>query len=103
MTTCPFCLAMASRSKAALDNRIANIKAYPEVRIAECPQCGGTEWATTDATIHVAPLILPMTSFKLGFHQATGRRMVEVYDDTGEFCGAIYPTHDGSNAIHMPP
>jgi hypothetical protein len=42
-----------------------------------------------------------MTSLKLGFHGATGRRVVEVYDDRGKMVGCIYPTEDGSNAIHL--
>ena len=42
-----------------------------------------------------------MTSFKIAFHQNTGRRIVEVFDDSGEFVASIYPTHDGSNAIHI--
>lgn len=42
-----------------------------------------------------------MTSLKMAFHQASGRRIVEIYDDKGEFVGAIYPTQDGSNCIHI--
>ena len=42
-----------------------------------------------------------MTSLKMAFHESTGRRMVEVFDDRGEFVAAIYPTQDGSNAIHI--
>jgi len=42
-----------------------------------------------------------MTSLKMGFHSATGRRMVEVYSDDGKMVGCIYPTDDGSNSIHI--
>jgi hypothetical protein len=40
-----------------------------------------------------------MTSFKMAFHSATGRRMVEVFDDEGAFVAAIYPA--SSNSIHI--
>lgn len=42
-----------------------------------------------------------MTSLKMAFHSASGRRMVEVYDDKGKMVGCIYPTDDGSNSIHI--
>jgi hypothetical protein len=42
-----------------------------------------------------------MTALKMAFHQGTGRRMVEILDDDGNMIGAIYATHDGSNAIHI--
>lgn len=42
-----------------------------------------------------------MTSLKSAFHGSTGRRMVEIYDDSGSFIGSIYPTDDGSNSIHI--
>lgn len=42
-----------------------------------------------------------MSSFKMAFHSVTGRRIVEVYDDTGKMIGSIYPTEDGSNSIHI--
>lgn len=42
-----------------------------------------------------------MTSLKMAFHDNTGRRIVEVFDDKGAFVGAIYPTEDGSNTIHI--
>lgn len=42
-----------------------------------------------------------MTSMKLAFHSATGRRIVEVYNDDGKMVGCIYPTEDGSNSIHV--
>lgn len=42
-----------------------------------------------------------MTSLKMAFHSATGRRIVEIYDDRGEMVGVIYPTENGSNAIHI--
>lgn len=41
-----------------------------------------------------------MTSFKMAF-DLKGRRIVEVYDDLGEFVACVYPTADGSNAIHI--
>jgi hypothetical protein len=42
-----------------------------------------------------------MTTLKMGFHGQTGRRIVEIYDDRGFNIGAIYPTDDGSNAVHI--
>ncbi len=42
-----------------------------------------------------------MTTLKMSTHEVTGRRMVEVFDDSGEFIGSIYPTQDGSNTIHI--
>ena len=42
-----------------------------------------------------------MTALKMGFHSATGRRIVEIYDDRGKMVGVIYPTENGSNAIHI--
>jgi hypothetical protein len=42
-----------------------------------------------------------MTSLKMAFHGSTGRRIVEVFDDRGAFVGAIYPTDDGSNSVHL--
>lgn len=42
-----------------------------------------------------------MSSLKLAFHSTTGRRMVEVYDDSGRFVAAIYPGEDGLNGIHI--
>lgn len=42
-----------------------------------------------------------MTALKMAFHQHTGRRMVEVYDDSGGFVGAIYAGENGSNSIHV--
>jgi hypothetical protein len=42
-----------------------------------------------------------MTSLKMAFHERTGRRIVEVFDDSGEFVCAIYPGQDGSNSIHI--
>jgi hypothetical protein len=42
-----------------------------------------------------------MTSLKMAFYRDAGRRMVEVYDDSGEFIASIYPTGDGSNGIHI--
>jgi hypothetical protein len=42
-----------------------------------------------------------MTSMRMAFHHATGRRMVEVFDDRGQFVGSIYPTENGSNSIHI--
>ena len=42
-----------------------------------------------------------MTALKMATDRLTGRRLVEVYDDDGKFVAAIYPTHDGSNAVHV--
>jgi hypothetical protein len=36
----------------------------------------------------------------MAFHSDTGRRMVEVYDDRGEFVACIYPV-TGANGIHI--
>jgi hypothetical protein len=42
-----------------------------------------------------------MTTLKPGLHSATGRTMVEIYDDDGKMVGCIYATSDGSNSIHV--
>jgi hypothetical protein len=42
-----------------------------------------------------------MTALKFAFHSATGRRMVEVYNDDGKMVGCIYPTENGTNSIHI--
>lgn len=42
-----------------------------------------------------------MTSLQMKFHEITGRRVVEVVDDRGDVVGVIYPTQDGSNAVHL--
>ncbi len=42
-----------------------------------------------------------MTILKMAFHSRTGRRIVEVFDDAGRMVGCVYPTDDGSNAIHI--
>jgi len=42
-----------------------------------------------------------VTSLKMSFHSATGRRMIEVYNDDGKMVGCIYPTENGSNSIHI--
>ena len=42
-----------------------------------------------------------MTTLKMAFHDQTGRRVVEVFDDRGTFVAGIYPTDDGSNSVHI--
>ncbi len=42
-----------------------------------------------------------MTALAMKFHEITGRRVVEISDDQGNVVGVIYPTQDGSNAIHI--
>jgi len=42
-----------------------------------------------------------MTTLKMAFHNTTGRRMVEIFDDYDRFVAAIYPTEDGSNGVHI--
>lgn len=42
-----------------------------------------------------------MTTLRMAFHQTTGRRIVEIVDDRGYVCGVVYPTDDGSNAVHI--
>lgn len=42
-----------------------------------------------------------MTTLRMGFHERTGRRIVEIVDDRGYLVGVIYPTDDGSNAVHI--
>jgi hypothetical protein len=42
-----------------------------------------------------------MTALKMAVHSTTGRPMVEVFDDSGEFIGSIYPGPRGSNSIHV--
>ena len=29
------------------------------------------------------------------------QRITEIYDDNGDFVAAVYPTHNGLNAIHI--
>lgn len=42
-----------------------------------------------------------MTSLRMAFHGVTGRRIVEVYDDTGILVGAICPSDDRTNTIQV--
>ena len=42
-----------------------------------------------------------MTEFRLGIHRLTGEIMVDIIGDDGSLVGAIYPTSNGSNAIHI--
>jgi hypothetical protein len=42
MTTCPYCLMTAARSHRQLQNRLRNIKKFSDVKVFECPKCGGT-------------------------------------------------------------
>jgi hypothetical protein len=51
MTTCPYCLMTAVRSHRQLQNRLRNIKKFSDVKVFECPKCGGTEWTTTEAMV----------------------------------------------------
>jgi hypothetical protein len=37
----------------------------------------------------------------MAFHSFSGRRMVEIYDDAGQFVGCVYPNSDGSNSVHV--
>jgi hypothetical protein len=52
MTTCSTCLRnLAATSKAQLNIRLKNMELSPKIRVAPCPSCGGTEWATTEKSI----------------------------------------------------
>lgn len=51
MTTCPACAAWCATSEKQLANRLANVAGMPDVQTYACPQCGGTEWATSDAMV----------------------------------------------------
>lgn len=42
-----------------------------------------------------------MTSLQIKLHEITGRRVVEISDDRGDVVGVMYPTQDGSNAVHI--
>lgn len=42
-----------------------------------------------------------MTTFRIKPHLITGRQMIEIVDDNADVVGAIYPTQDGSNMIHI--
>jgi hypothetical protein len=55
MTTCPYCLATAARSHRQLQNRLRNIKKFSDMKVFECPKCGGTEWTTTEAMVEPEP------------------------------------------------
>jgi hypothetical protein len=45
----------AARSHRQLQNRLRNIKKFSDVRVFECPKCGGTEWTTTEAVVEPEP------------------------------------------------
>src|SRR5260370_39698384 len=55
MTTCPYCLMTAARGHRQLQNRLRNIKKFSDVKVFECPKCGGTEWTTTEAMVEPEP------------------------------------------------
>ena len=55
MTTCPYCLTTAARSHRQLQNRLRNIKKFSDLKVFECPKCGGTEWTTTEAMVEPEP------------------------------------------------
>lgn len=56
MTTCAHCLKYwAARTPAQLDIRRINMASAPNATPAPCPQCDGTEWATTDTLIKEMP------------------------------------------------
>lgn len=42
-----------------------------------------------------------MTTLKPGFHSANSQVMIEIWNDDGKMVGCIYPTHDGSDSIHV--
>jgi hypothetical protein len=45
----------AARSHRQLQNRLRNIKKFSDVKVFECPKCGGTEWTTTEAMVEPEP------------------------------------------------
>ncbi len=66
MPTCPHCLQTAPRSREKLEIRLRNIARHPEISIAPCPRCGGTDWATTEEMIEIKPPVSspPQHKFK---------------------------------------
>ncbi len=52
MSLCEFCLSnFTATDEAQLASRRKNMAANPHVAVAPCPQCDGTEWATTELMI----------------------------------------------------
>jgi hypothetical protein len=40
-----------------------------------------------------------MTSFKIALHIVTNKKIVEVFDDQGNFVAVIYPLEDGIHVV----
>ena len=51
MTVCSNCTPWCATTEQQLAVRLKNIAAAPEVKPYECPNCGGIEWASTDALV----------------------------------------------------
>ena len=51
MTICPQCKPWAATTHRQLINRVTNMTDNASVKVHPCPNCGGTEWAITDALI----------------------------------------------------
>lgn len=45
--TCPVCASWCATSDAMLKNRQKNMAGVPGATVHSCPQCGGTDWATS--------------------------------------------------------
>ncbi|KRQ99313.1 hypothetical protein [Bradyrhizobium valentinum] len=56
MAVCSFCLdRFAARSAHQTAVQQANIASAPDVSVAPCPSCSGTEWAVTDYMVKPEP------------------------------------------------
>ena len=49
--TCPTCQHWTATSKSQLQRRLDNIARFPQVGVHHCPDCGATDWATTNEFI----------------------------------------------------
>lgn len=53
--TCRRCESWAATTRAALDHRLTNMAAAPQVGVYSCPHCFGTDWATTEEFLREEP------------------------------------------------
>lgn len=61
--TCPTCQTVAATTRAQLDNRLRDLREF-QAGFQKRPQCGGTDWGTTEDFIQptTAPLRAPTGS-----------------------------------------
>jgi len=65
--TCAYCQSWSATTERQLATRFRNMAASPDATPFPCPQCGGTDWATTRE--HILPP-LPANFFDRGTHAA---------------------------------